>query len=69
MTALADVRYWLLASGIHHILMFDNPGSALRWGTACGTVGNVGRKVKFDGEPHRICRKCRAALPDIVKAK
>ena len=62
MIAIAEVRHWLKSGGVHCILLSVQPGSILRFFTACGSAGNVGEAVESDQVPARVCRKCRAKL-------
>lgn len=62
MVTIDQVPMFAVMSGIGHVLMRTN-GDMEWW--ACGTV-SWGSDKRTPKRPARICRKCRAALKDIV---
>jgi len=57
---------WLTISGIGHIVMANKGG----WvSCACVRVFVVGKAELEDEIPRRICRKCRAAIPNLRAEK
>jgi hypothetical protein len=58
---LLEVRQWIDSFGLSHIVVTGGGSGAVR--TACGGIHIGGELLSRFGR--RICRKCRARLPDL----
>lgn len=58
-----DVRVWVIVRGIGHVVMSRDDSSILGTITACEMGGNM--HAFTYAKPKRICRRCRAALPNV----